>query len=81
MTSEAVKRIDDVAGLRSHQFAEDAGPMAHPIRPEQYIEMNNFYTSTVYEKGAEVIRMYETLLGRDGFRRMDSTSRGTTARR
>ena len=69
MTSEAVKRIDDVAGLRSHQFAEDAGPMAHPIRPEQYIEMNNFYTSTVYEKGAEVIRMYETLLGRDGFRR------------
>ena len=69
MTSAAVKRIDDVAGLRSHQFAEDAGPMAHPIRPEQYIEMNNFYTSTVYEKGAEVIRMYETLLGRDGFRK------------
>ena len=69
MTSEAVKRIDDVAGLRSHQFAEDAGPMAHPIRPEQYIEMNNFYTSTVYEKGAEVIGMYETLLGRDGFRK------------
>ncbi len=69
MTSAAVKRIDDVQGLRSHQFAEDAGPMAHPIRPEQYIEMNNFYTSTVYEKGAEVIRMYETLLGRDGFRK------------
>ena len=69
MTSAAVKRIDDVAGLRSHQFAEDAGPMAHPIRPEQYIEMNNFYTSTVYEKGAEVIRMYETLLGREGFRK------------
>ncbi|MEM8710084.1 MAG: aminopeptidase N [Planctomycetota bacterium] len=69
MTSDAVKRIDDVQGLRTHQFAEDAGPMAHPIRPEQYIEMNNFYTSTVYEKGAEVIRMYETLLGRDGFRK------------
>lgn len=69
MTSAAVKRIDDVSGLRAHQFAEDAGPMAHPIRPEQYIEMNNFYTSTVYEKGAEVIRMYETLLGREGFRK------------
>ncbi|MEM9382255.1 MAG: aminopeptidase N, partial [Planctomycetota bacterium] len=69
MTSAAVKRIDDVAGLRAYQFAEDAGPMAHPIRPEQYIEMNNFYTSTVYEKGAEVIRMYETLLGADGFRK------------
>ncbi|MEM9802615.1 MAG: aminopeptidase N, partial [Planctomycetota bacterium] len=69
MTSAAVKRIDDVAALRAYQFAEDAGPMAHPIRPEQYIEMNNFYTTTVYEKGAEVIRMYETLLGRDGFRR------------
>ena len=69
MTSPAVKRIDDVQGLRAHQFAEDAGPMAHPIRPEQYIEMNNFYTSTVYEKGAEIIRMYDTLLGRDGFRK------------
>ena len=69
MTSHAVKRVDDVQGLRSHQFAEDAGPMAHPIRPEQYIEMNNFYTSTVYEKGAEIIRMYETLLGQDGFRK------------
>ncbi|MFT6830021.1 MAG: aminopeptidase N [Planctomycetota bacterium] len=69
MTSGAVKRIDDVQGLRAHQFAEDAGPMAHPIRPEQYIEMNNFYTSTVYEKGAEIIRMYDTLLGRDGFRK------------
>ncbi|MEM6572602.1 MAG: aminopeptidase N, partial [Planctomycetota bacterium] len=69
MTSAAVKRIDDVAALRAYQFAEDAGPMAHPIRPEQYIEMNNFYTSTVYEKGAEIIRMYETLLGRDGFRK------------
>ncbi len=69
MTSEAVKRISDVRGLRLVQFLEDAGPMSHPIRPEQYIEMNNFYTATVYEKGAEVIRMYETLLGRDGFRK------------
>ena len=54
--------------LRSHQFAEDASPMAHPIRPEQVIEMNNFYTLTVYEKGAEVIRMLHTLLGKDKFR-------------
>ncbi len=69
MTSEAVKRISDVRDLRLVQFAEDVGPMAHPIRPESYIEMNNFYTSTVYEKGAEVIGMYEAILGRDGFRR------------
>lgn len=68
-TSPAVKRIDDVGGLRSAQFMEDAGPMAHPIRPESYIEMDNFYTSTVYQKGAEVIRMYQTLLGVDGFRK------------
>ena len=67
--SRPVKRIDDVKMLRLAQFPEDAGPMAHPIRPESYIEMNNFYTSTVYNKGAEVIRMYETLLGRDGFRK------------
>lgn len=69
MTSRAVKRIDDVRGLRAAQFVEDAGPMAHPIRPESYIEMNNFYTSTVYEKGAEVVRMYATFLGEDGFRK------------
>lgn len=69
MTSAAVKRIDDVRGLRSIQFAEDAGPMAHPIRPDSYIEINNFYTVTVYEKGAEVVRMYQTLLGKDGFRK------------
>lgn len=68
-TSAAVKRIDDVRGLRAGQFPEDGGPMAHPIRPESYIEMDNFYTATVYEKGAEVIRMYATLLGTDGFRR------------
>jgi len=67
--SAAVKRIHDVRMLRGSQFDEDAGPMAHPVRPESYIEMNNFYTSTVYLKGAEVVRLYETLLGRDGFRR------------
>ncbi len=68
-TSKAVKRIDDVKGLRSRQFLEDAGPMAHPIRPESYISMDNFYTATVYDKGAEIIRIYHTLLGDDGFRR------------
>jgi len=69
MTSEAVKRIDDVRLLRTHQFAEDASPMAHPVRPDSFIEINNFYTVTVYEKGAEVVRMYQSLLGRDGFAR------------
>ena len=68
-TSRPVQRIADVRGLRERQFDEDAGPMAHPIRPESYIEMNNFYTATVYEKGAEVVRLYERLLGKDGFRR------------
>ncbi len=68
MTSHAVKRIADVNTLRVAQFAEDAGPMAHPIRPESYISMDNFYTATVYNKGAEVIRMLHTLLGADGFR-------------
>jgi aminopeptidase N len=68
-TSAAVKRIDDVSVLRSHQFAEDASPMAHPIRPASYVCMDNFYTCTVYEKGAEVVRMYHTLLGKAGFRR------------
>ncbi len=67
--SPAVQRIHDVNLLRTYQFAEDAGPMAHPVRPEQYIEINNFYTMTVYNKGAEVIRMLHTLLGVDGFRR------------
>ena len=65
--SRAVNRIDNVRVLRGAQFAEDAGPMAHPIRPEQVIEMNNFYTLTVYEKGAEVIRMLHTLLGEEKF--------------
>jgi aminopeptidase N len=69
MISKAVLRIQDVRGLRMAQFPEDDGPMAHPIRPESYIEMNNFYTATVYSKGAEVIRMYHTLLGAEGFRK------------
>ncbi|MEX3606239.1 MAG: aminopeptidase N [Burkholderia sp.] len=66
--ARAVKRIENVRVLRQLQFAEDAGPMAHPVRPESYVEINNFYTITVYEKGSEVVRMYQTLLGRDGFR-------------
>lgn len=69
MTSRAVKRIGDVRSLRTVQFAEDAGPTAHPVRPDSYVKMDNFYTSTVYEKGATVVRMYQTLLGRDGFRK------------
>jgi len=67
--SRVVKRIGDVRLLRTRQFAEDASPMAHPVRPASYMEINNFYTVTVYEKGAEVVRMYQTLLGIDGFRR------------
>jgi len=67
--SRPIKRIESARGLRAVQFAEDAGPNAHPIKPESYQEINNFYTSTVYQKGAEVIRMLEVLLGRDGFRR------------
>ncbi|HEX3937386.1 MAG TPA: aminopeptidase N [Xanthobacteraceae bacterium] len=66
--SRAVERISDVRGLRSHQFVEDAGPLAHPVRPEIYREINNFYTSTVYEKGAEVVRMIRTLIGSALFR-------------
>jgi aminopeptidase N len=68
-TSHAVKRIEDVTQLRTRQFAEDASPLAHSVRPDSYIEINNFYTLTVYEKGAEVVRMLHTLLGEDGFRR------------
>jgi len=64
-----VKRIEDVRGLRSIQFAEDASPLRHPIQPSSYVEMNNFYTATVYEKGAEVVRIYESLLGKAGFRK------------
>lgn len=66
--SRAVKRIEDVRMLRTFQFTEDASPMAHPIRPASYMEINNFYTMTVYEKGAEVVRLYQTLLGKEGFR-------------
>jgi aminopeptidase N len=68
MRSRPVKRIADVVGLRQHQFPEDAGPLAHPVRPVSYREINNFYTATVYEKGAEICRMLQTVLGRDGFR-------------
>lgn len=68
-SARAVKRIEDVRVLRTAQFAEDAGPMAHPIRPEAYHEINNFYTLTIYEKGAEVIRMLHTLVGEAGFRK------------
>ena len=66
-SARAVKRIDDVRALRTLQFAEDAGPMAHPVRPDSYQAIDNFYTVTVYEKGAEVVRMLQTLVGRDGF--------------
>ena len=69
MGSRAVKRIRDVQILRAYQFKEDAGPMAHPIRPDSYQEINNFYTVTIYEKGAEVIRMMHSLLGADAFRK------------
>ncbi|MSO76827.1 MAG: aminopeptidase N [Alphaproteobacteria bacterium] len=69
MRSPAVRRIQSVRALRARQFGEDAGPLAHPVRPEAYIEINNFYTATVYEKGAEVIGMLHRLLGEAGFRR------------
>lgn len=69
MLSRPVKRIEDVLTLRRHQFKEDAGPLSHPIQPKSYIEINNFYTATVYEKGAEVIRMIHTLLGKENFRK------------
>ena len=68
MNSRPVKRIEDVVRLRTAQFSEDSGPISHPIRPESYIKMDNFYTVTVYEKGAEIIRVYHTLLGKQGFR-------------
>ncbi len=69
MNSRSVQRIDDVGHLRRFQFAEDGGPMSHPIRPDNYIEINNFYTMTVYEKGAEVIRMMNTILGPENYRK------------
>jgi aminopeptidase N len=69
LNSRAVKRIDDVNVLRIHQFAQDASPMAHPVRPDRYMEISNFYTVTVYNKGAEVVRMIMNLVGREGFRK------------
>jgi aminopeptidase N len=69
MQSRAVKRIRDVRDLRGRQFPEDMGPMSHPIRPNKYLEINNFYTMTVYQKGAAIIRMYHTLLGEEGFQK------------
>jgi aminopeptidase N len=69
LNSEAVQRIDDVNQLRSMQFAEDAGPMAHPVRPASFIEISNFYTVTIYEKGAEVVGMIKTIVGDEGFRK------------
>src|SRR5690606_14911734 len=69
MYSRAVQRIQEVRALRAAQFPEDAGPMAHPVRPQSYIEISNFYTPTVYEKGAEVVRMIRTLIGAENFRK------------
>ncbi len=69
MRSHAVKRIDDAMVLRAHQFREDNGPLAHPVRPESFVEINNFYTVTVYEKGAEVIGMLKRLVGDDGYKK------------
>ncbi|WP_437881388.1 aminopeptidase N [Pseudomonas sp. LRF_L74] len=69
MNSRTVKRIEDVAYLRTHQFAEDGGPMAHPVRPDAYMEISNFYTLTIYEKGSEVLRMIHTLIGAETFRK------------
>ena len=66
-SARAVKRIEDVRVLRTSQFPEDAGPMSHPVRPDSYVEISNFYTVTIYEKGAEVVRMMQTLVGREGF--------------
>jgi aminopeptidase N len=69
MGSRSLKRVEDATVMRTLQFAEDAGPMAHPVRPDSFIEISNFYTLTVYEKGAEVVRMLHTLLGEADFRR------------
>jgi len=69
MNSPTVKRVEDVSFLRTAQFAEDAGPMAHPVRPSSFIEISNFYTLTIYEKGAEIVRMIHTLLGEEAFRK------------
>src|SRR5207302_4111872 len=68
MRSHGVQRIQDVRALRARQFQEDAGPLAHPVQPRSYIEINNFYTATVYEKGSEIIGMLRTLVGAEGYR-------------
>ena len=68
MNSATVKRIEDVSYLRTHQFAEDGGPLSHSVQPDAYMEINNFYTLTIYEKGAEIVGMIRTLLGADTFR-------------
>ena len=67
MMGYATERIDQVIFLKSKQFSEDSGPLSHPIRPDSYISMDNFYTSTVYDKGAEIVRMLKTILGTEGF--------------
>ena len=77
-SARAVKRIEDVRTLRQMQFPEDAGPMAHPVRPDSYLAIDNFYTATVYEKGAEVVRMMQTLVGEDGFARACSCTSSAT---
>ncbi len=82
MRSHAVKRIEDVMVLRARQFREDQGPLAHPVRPESFVEINNFYTATVYEKGAEVIGMLKRLVGMPPMRgRWTCTSTAMTGRR
>ena len=69
MRGAAVQRIKDVVALRARQFPEDAGPLAHPPRPDHYLKIDNFYTATIYEKGAEIVRMLRTILGDEDFRK------------
>ena len=69
-----MQRIDDVAVLKAHQFAEDASPLAHPPRPDHFVEINNFYTATVYEKGAEIVRMIANTLGKEKFRQAQTNT-------
>ncbi len=82
MRSRGVKRIEDVQMLRARQFMEDAGPLAHPVQPQSYISIDNFYTATVYEKGSEIIGMLHTLVGDEGYRKAtDLISTAMMARR
>ena len=74
MRSRPVQRISDAITLRTMQYPQDAGPTAHPVRPDSYLKMDNFYSVTVYKKGAEVVRLYRTLLGVDGFRKGGCTA-------